>query len=612
MDMPRARQKKSDDESPSPRRKRQRVQPPEPEADSDSDAVSAPLSHDSDADLEGDETVQQQQSPWHGVKPLEPLARTTRLFRRTSPTVDREPNANGVSSPRRNAPSGIKTTRTKRLLSIISVSDDESDPNDRKKTKRLQSIISISDDDKSEPNDHKSMSDAGPPPALRRNPPRSKTQVKSRTRKQMSPLVVPVSDDEADGDRSPRRNPPRAAVKPIVLPTRKSRKRAVSPVVSDFADPPTTTESMKQAKYTAPSPKRAKRVASPVVSDFADDPPRTQTKRVPSPVVSDFADITPMRTRDGTEDVPPDLLFQSDDEAESKSHGVEDNDASVTPPRRNPRDNAQAGPSKPRRKLFRKPDVAEGAASDVDDLYFAPPPVSSKQTPTQRKKAVLQRYKDVLREKSSPRAVRRTINDAEEQTSSDHESVRSRAEEDSDKETATSNYAGSFIDDDGVDPEEAKAVDDELAEDRDKHRTIEGHLAVFIQYIVDLHFDPDLFSNIPEASEQHYRTAIDALRRRTNGFADSIRLQQWNAPFTATLDLRPELEDEFKTHAMFPTKWQVPDYRKGYGCQACWTRGDKSCDRRGQRTLWTVAGTYNLKGDTFEASSHLMRLLSLG
>lgn len=253
------------------------------------------------------------------------MARTKRLFRRTSPTVDRQPNANDVACPRPKAPSGIKKTRTKRPLSIISVSDDDSEPNGRKKTKRLRSIISISDDDESEPNHRKPVPDAEPPPAVRRNPPRGKKQVKSRTKKQMSPLVIPVSDEEADGNRSPRRNPPRATAKPIPPPptTKTSRQRVVSPVVSDFADSPTR---MKKAKSRAPRRKSVKRVASPVVSDFADDPPCTPTKRAPSPVVSDFAEVAPMRARDGTEDVSPELLFQSDDEAEAKRHGVEDND----------------------------------------------------------------------------------------------------------------------------------------------------------------------------------------------------------------------------------------------------------------------------------------------
>ncbi|KAJ7771571.1 hypothetical protein B0H16DRAFT_1881185 [Mycena metata] len=329
----------------------------------------------------------------------------------------------------------------------------------------------------------------------------------------------------------------------------------------------------------------------------------------------------------------PESLFSTSDEEEPElSARSESIDAPVTPRRRRPRSaiaNGQPGPSTFRqsssssdkeegklpvnfdkRRVQRKPDedvASDASSTDVDDSRRNSHSTSlDKLTPAQQKQAALRRLRGLRNQRSLSRIAPKPPGDEVEEARSDHESASGenlKEDRDSDAETdETSQYGGSFINDDDVDPEAAKKVDAALAPDRDKRRSIEDHLAVFIQYIVELHFEPKLFSRISKADADYFRTAINGLRRDTSGFADSIRLPTWSAPFTVTLDLRPELEHEYKTDDRFPTKRHVVDPKKGYGCQACWTRGDKTCDGGGQRMLWTTGGTYDLRGDTFEGS----------
>ncbi|KAJ7771568.1 hypothetical protein B0H16DRAFT_1513935 [Mycena metata] len=551
----------------SPPRKRQRVHLSESEASSDSDtAVSSADSADvHDADSESEDIVQPRRNPRRGstttniAKPQK-----KRLSRKSTPAVVASMDDINVapSTPRHNPPRNQVKSRTKKGRSA------GSEPNDDTTSRKL---VSGADDPA--------------PSASRRNPPRS--------------------------------------TKPVTKTC--SPKRVVSPVASDFADPP-----LSQSKV--------QRVPSPVASDFADDLQKTRTtaQGAPGPVVSHMAlaaGSTPTTAAHRAES-----LFASDDDepelSATSESGAENIDTPVTPRRNPPRGenaNTLGGPSTVRRKSWSSSSdeeegdlpanlgnrsirgkSEEGAASnasltEVDDLKLPTPPPSTKPTPRQRKQAALRKLKGDRNQRSLSRTVPKTAShepeEHVEESRSDYgptgENEEEEEEEDTDAETEqTSQYEGSLIDDADLDPEAEKKVDAVLVLERNKNRGIEGHLAVFIEYIVDLHFDPELISKLSTTKENYFRTAINGLRRYTEEFANSIRLQSWKAPFTATLDLRPGLKDEFRTDDRFPTKHEVVDPKK-YGCQGCWTRGRESCDKRGQRTLWTLGGTYDRRGDTF-------------
>ncbi|KAJ7684533.1 hypothetical protein DFH06DRAFT_10028 [Mycena polygramma] len=168
---------------------------------------------------------------------------------------------------------------------------------------------------------------------------------------------------------------------------------------------------------------------------------------------------------------------------------------------------------------------------------------------------------------------------------------------DSDSENDGSGYESSSIGngEQSVDvPQEAIAA---LASFRNAHRPLAGHFTVFVHYIAVLRSDPEFFISVATDEEKDYfQTAINALRNYLDGVANSIRLQSWKAPFTATLDLRPLLHHKHHSHDPFPPKQSS----KSYGCHACWTRGREACDSYGRHVLWTLDGTYNRRGDSFE------------
>ncbi|KAJ6606378.1 hypothetical protein DFH09DRAFT_7262 [Mycena vulgaris] len=163
-----------------------------------------------------------------------------------------------------------------------------------------------------------------------------------------------------------------------------------------------------------------------------------------------------------------------------------------------------------------------------------------------------------------------------------------------------------LLDDNDETAETALAVEAALGSDRYARRTIEQQLAVFVEYIVRLRYDPKFSSKAAKDHELPYRTALTALRQHLNGYANSICLQTWNPPFVATLDLRPSLNTEFVTPVPFPRKPRKgeDDYHddEEYGCQACWTRGNESCDWGGRYSISTEPGTYNRNADTFKVS----------
>ncbi|KAF8191478.1 hypothetical protein K438DRAFT_891524 [Mycena galopus ATCC 62051] len=151
-------------------------------------------------------------------------------------------------------------------------------------------------------------------------------------------------------------------------------------------------------------------------------------------------------------------------------------------------------------------------------------------------------------------------------------------EEDEDVEDAEDTF---IVDEDEGDADANAA----LERMRYSSRELDEHFAVFVEYIIALHSDPEYLSTATEDEKEYFDTAVNALRRHLDPLADSMTLSTWKAPFIATLNLRPVLEDGLST--------------EGTGdCHACWTRGMYACDISGAYTISTKKGIYD--HDTFE------------
>ncbi|KAJ7168341.1 hypothetical protein C8R43DRAFT_984051 [Mycena crocata] len=129
-------------------------------------------------------------------------------------------------------------------------------------------------------------------------------------------------------------------------------------------------------------------------------------------------------------------------------------------------------------------------------------------------------------------------------------------------------------------------------------RTTVEHLAVFVEYAIRLHSEPDFLSTVDD--KEYYEVTIKAVQKMISDVTHSLRLQNWSAPFTTTLDSRPVLIFEFVSLSPFPRKpFQEPNTLatklKYPGCAACWTRGDFSCDVEGIYELWTEGESYDPK-----------------
>jgi hypothetical protein len=160
--------------------------------------------------------------------------------------------------------------------------------------------------------------------------------------------------------------------------------------------------------------------------------------------------------------------------------------------------------------------------------------------------------------------------------------------------------------------DDADVVNDALGAMRYAHREIEEHFAVFVEYIVAINSDPDFLSTIEgndsacnsflifsanfAVLEASYESAVTALKRHIDPLANAIVLSTWKAPFIATLNLRPILNDTFPC--------------EGGDCHACWTRGKYSCDANGSYIISTRKGVYDPK--TFQVFNISLRpLISL-
>ncbi|KAJ7677243.1 hypothetical protein B0H17DRAFT_1207159 [Mycena rosella] len=237
------------------------------------------------------------------------------------------------------------------------------------------------------------------------------------------------------------------------------------------------------------------------------------------------------------------------------------------------------------------------------------PPSPSKPTAKELRSAALQRYTKTRNTKPSPTSARKNIVEAAEASAKTRKAKSSPtsapvedgaetssvpdSEEDVDSTETDGSDMGteedldksdaSLIDDEDHAADEVLEVEEALGPERYARRNIDGQLAVFVEYIVRLHYEPNLLSLTTTTEDD---TAITALRRHMDGYANSMLLSTWSGPFTAMLQQRPVL--------IGPISCETDD------CQACWTRGPYACSVSGSCTLTTRKGFYDRDGDTFQ------------
>ncbi|KAJ6546948.1 hypothetical protein B0H19DRAFT_1163158 [Mycena capillaripes] len=213
---------------------------------------------------------------------------------------------------------------------------------------------------------------------------------------------------------------------------------------------------------------------------------------------------------------------------------------------------------------------------DPEDLALPVQPTSSKPSKKELMSSALQRYAK-RRNKSSPAPI---PEDAADEVEEREFALFSDAEEDEPDDAADGEEAeDTFI----VDEDEGDAdADANAALDRMRYssRQLDEHFAVFVEYIIALHSDPDYLSTATEDEKEYFGTAVNALKRHIDPLADSMTLSTWKAPFIATLNLRPILADGLSCE---PTG----------DCHACWTRGMYACDTSEAYTISTAKGIYD-------------------
>ncbi|KAJ6606374.1 hypothetical protein DFH09DRAFT_1353513 [Mycena vulgaris] len=223
---------------------------------------------------------------------------------------------------------------------------------------------------------------------------------------------------------------------------------------------------------------------------------------------------------------------------------------------------------------------SDADSADVDDLELPAPPSPSKPTPRELKRQAFQRYTKTRNTKPSPTSARKNVVEAAENCSA---AVASEDDSDSD-ETGTESSAtqenldnsdSSLIDDEDEDQtaDAALEVDAALGPERCARRTIEEQLAVFVEYVVRLRYEPNLLSldTTTENDKLSYRTAISSPAKTYGRFCE----------FHVTFHL----------------------VRAPTDCQACWTRGPFECSGTGSCTLSTLKGFYDRDGDTFQETA---------
>ncbi|KAJ7684538.1 hypothetical protein DFH06DRAFT_1155944 [Mycena polygramma] len=375
-----------------------------------------------------------------------------------------------------------------------------------------------------------------------------------------------------------------------------------------------------------PPKKRARRVAKqttiPII-DVQDSEPEVVVRkgRKPKPAIADQRTKSPKKkTRRVKSPTPPPVTQDgpSSDEAEDASDAVvssrkrrirrkvevqsDSDEAQDEAPRRlrrvkpsSPVDaESDSLADSPRRgRLRRKSDgVKESPLLDSDDdpedLALPVQPSSSKPTKKQLKSTALQRYAKARKNKSSPAPVPEDASDEEEEER-EFTPFSEAEEDDEDEGEASADVEGAedtfIVDEDEGEGDVDADANAELNRMRYSSRQLDEHFAVFVEYIIALHSDPDYLSTATEDEKAYFDTAVNALRRHIDPLADSMMLSTWKAPFIATLNLRPILDDGLSC--------------EGTGdCHACWTRGMYACDLGGAYTISTRKGIYD--HNTFE------------
>ncbi|KAJ7184382.1 hypothetical protein C8R46DRAFT_459267 [Mycena filopes] len=354
-----------------------------------------------------------------------------------------------------------------------------------------------------------------------------------------------------------------------------------------------------ESQEISPPKKRARAVLKqttiPVIdvrSDASDAPVKRKARKTKPKLVAEPAP-SPKATRRAKRLKPEPVVVASQDSDEDedtvpkrrirrKVEVVSDSDDDEKPTR------LRRGSSMPAEDADATNDL--DSDDDPEDLALPAQPSSSRPTNKELKSSALQRYAKARKNKSSPPPVPSDAAKEEEEENDGLFTPFSEVEEEDEEQEEDA--AG------GEEPEEDTFIVDEDDADADadanvalnrmrySHRELDEHFSVFVEYIIALHSDPDYLSTATEDEKEYFETAVNALRRHIDPLADSITPSTWKAPFIATLNLRPILDDGLFT--------------EGTGdCHACWTRGMYSCDVSGAYTLSTRKGVYDPK--TFQA-----------
>ncbi|KAJ7771574.1 hypothetical protein B0H16DRAFT_1714806 [Mycena metata] len=371
------------------------------------------------------------------------------------------------------------------------------------------------------------------------------TQPTKRPRRVLTQRTIPVIDTvrESDSDAPPVRKP------------RKSKSKSVAESVSSSKVP-------KKAKRLEPEPAVVASQDSGEDEDTVLSPPKRRIRR------------------------KVEVASDSDDAAASVYNSWLRRGSSL------PAEDLESE-SPPKGRLSRKVGAADVLDSDDDpeDLALPAQPSSSRPTKKQLKSSALERYAKARKNKSSPAPVPSDAAKDEEEDDLWREFTPFSEVEEEDEEQEEDAAGGEEPDEDTfiVDEDDADAdADANAALDRMRysHRELDEHFSVFVEYIIALPSDSDYFSTATEDEKEYFDTAVNALRRHIDPLADAMTLSTWKAPFIATLNLRPILDDGLFTESTGD-------------CMACWTRGMYACDVSGAYTLSTRKGIYDHK--TFQA-----------
>ncbi|KAJ7118819.1 hypothetical protein C8R44DRAFT_789361 [Mycena epipterygia] len=239
-------------------------------------------------------------------------------------------------------------------------------------------------------------------------------------------------------------------------------------------------------------------------------------------------------------------------------------------------------------------DSSNADTADIDDLELPVPPSPSKPSAKELKAEAFQQYRAARNHRSSPTSDRRAAGDKEGGSSTGEDSESNTDASESDETDAGTGDGSETTNTDFIvhDEDQTADVNEELRAalkpELYARRTIDEQFVVFVEYIARLYNEPNFLSDsaVAEDDKLPYQTAITALRKHFDGFANSMLLSTWSGPFAATLEQRPVL--------VGPVGCEPDD------CQACWTRGPYSCSVTGSYTLSTRKGLYNRDHDTFQ------------